>query len=541
MIEAENTETLSSLYRRLVETKTSSNEPCAGFRITPNKKQVRMSEVEMSQSKNKRNVLGIESLIQHILMKSQEEEYAYQGKEESKKGQKIKSTEEIIENMALQVIHELDTIKKEASRAAKAKISMSFSRFLQSVNDSEFEERLDRLLSEEALESDQIWKSELSDELMKLLNNVERDILAHIQNCRDKIYLVFGEAFRRDKNKKYREVSSFLKGKCWEFEQAKRRDEICFKTGGITKRPDSNEFGVLSAGGSFGIFEAINGQLLKEMTMDFQGWKHLSSSVEFSPTGTQFLLSISSEKRLMVFESSDFEKKEDWVLEGHKGIERARWIDENKILASFGFPGELVLFKLGTSQPVSRINPMETVDCAINDFDLSENKREAFCGSDSNSHLVFKVVIGESDKFVLWKHNAHKAKVYTVRVSENEKHILSSGRDHRVILASALSGGILSVFKDFSHSAVYGVVWCPGDYGAVCWSGHEIVLLGVNQSGESALKQVDRIQKEVIGEIRLINSIGVFWGDSNKDEKSFLIVGAGGANFPGRVYKVELD
>jgi WD40 repeat protein len=233
-------------------------------------------------------------------------------------------------------------------------------------------------------------------------------------------------------------VKGFKMNSKVDFPNAKRSNLICFGTGGISRRPGTMDFLGLSEAGSLFQFKGATGQVSKELQLQVKRSPFWWSCVEFNPSGSHFLTAITYKKELSVFASGKFKKCQKWVREDFEAINRAKWVDDHRILAGFEKPGNLVLYLMGSRSPILQIAPRETKTKGITDVDVSKNGQHAFCGT-WNPDLVFKVKIEENGKFE-WRHSGHRSQINSLRLSGNEKFVLSGGFDKKEILASSKNG-----------------------------------------------------------------------------------------------------
>ncbi len=253
--------------------------------------------------------------------------------------------------------------------------------------------------------------------------------------------------------------------------------------------------------------------------------KYAESSVEFSPSGNRFLATICDDKELYAFNSSDFKKLEQWTQNEYQYIQKARWIDEDRILAGYKEPGDFLVFQMGKKQPISKISPGGLEKSAITDFDFSRDRRFVFGGSNFATKLVFKVAIDGSSNSLKWRHTGHSSWINSVRLSSNERLVLSTGADQKAVLASA-EGTVLATFNQFTNKSVLGCLWCPGDKKAFVLSGNELILLELSQDLKT-LKKIEELKKEEIG-FALFTGLNGFFGGENRlmeSQKPFLIIG----------------
>jgi WD40 repeat protein len=266
------------------------------------------------------------------------------------------------------------------------------------------------------------------------------------------------------------------------------------------------------------MFDGVKGDPRKEMKVECkEGWNY----VEFSPDGSLFLVGINENKELLVFEAAGFKRKEQWARKECKYINRARWIGNNKIIAGYGDPGDLLVYELGQKKPVLQIAPNSGSE--IRDIDISQDGQYAFCGSYGDD-LVFKVGIRENAP-VQWKHKGHSNMVISVRLSGNQRHVLSGGNDNKAVLASSEDGSILASFS-FSN-CVNGVIWCPGDRRALVCSYGELVLLSLGEDDRS-LERLSGVDCSELGLGYLSGVNASFGTEAGKagNHQAFVVIGS---------------
>lgn len=223
-----------------------------------------------------------------------------------------------------------------------------------------------------------------------------------------------------------------------------------------------------------------------------------------------------------------FKKRKKWTREKCGSINRARWIGNKRIIAVYG---DLVVYELGQKKPVLHIAP--NAGSSILDIDISQDGQYAFCGS-YDDNLVFKVGIRENAP-VQWKHKGHSNTVTSVRLSGNQRHVLSGGDDKKAVLASSEDGSILAAFS-FSND-VNGVIWCPGDRRALVCSADELVLLSLGEDDRS-LERLSGVKGSDLGLGRLFGVNASFGTEAGKagNQKAFVVLGDG----IGRLCRVDL-
>lgn len=358
----------------------------------------------------------------------------------------------------------------------------------------------------------------------------------------------------------------FSKDSPVEITEAKRGAGICLNQGGIPRTNQLSSFAALGWDGSLALFDGLTGTLTKETKLEVIGEQYVNSSAEFSPSGNYLLVSICSDKKLEVLRTDQLSLKPNcsWVNAESTSIRKARWIDEETILAAFNCPGELAVYKLGEKEPILTIKPEETKESAICDIDFSLNREEAFCGS--GNQLVFRIGITQGDSSIKWKHNGHLSRVNVVRLSPNGRMVLTGGDDNAVLLTDAKNGSVLFSFDGFSHNSVYGAIWHPSNQVVVVSSYNEIIMfkvkstLSLNEAesgsgsfgasmlsslssywnsltkGEASLRKMDQKSMSFFGKNSVLG-LNAQWGTPSKGEKAFILVG----DDVGNIFRCHLE
>lgn len=151
---------------------------------------------------------------------------------------------------------------------------------------------------------------------------------------------------------------------------------------------------------------------------------------------------------------------------------------------------------------------------------ISETKKNVVCGTGDKTSTVLKVSIDDPHQPIIWKHEGHTSSIFIVRISEDQKYVLSSRFDRQLILAKENDGEILSKFNGFSSNLVNKVIRCPDNKSALPTSSHEVVLVKMESE---QLKKVEKVKRESLGFV-CINEMNAFWG-SKTETSPFLLLG----------------
>ena len=516
-----------ALSSRLSQLRTLTNDLCSVFQMTSDPRRVRLSAKEIKQADGE--LLDREQLSDYIWQKVQEEQEDMN--RTSQKGQAMAIMQNIIDKAVQEFQMEIKRLEERTKAAIHDHFSRKFTSFLEKRDEAGFEERLDQLVAGEVAGLGHDWRAGIKTQMMGALDTLENQLAYKIGECRRRVTTLLQEMGGEEKSYQL-DVGSIK-----ELPEAKRSDDICFGVGGVARRPMTQEFCALGADGSLVHFNGETGQKIREKKVEVRGKKWNNSCVEFNPSGRLFLVTICDDKELYVFGTEDFEQRDQWTRNESNGIMKARWIDDDRILAAFHTPGDLLLYRLGAKNPLMKFAPADLKSCAIKDLDISQDKNYAFCGSGSTTKLVFKIRINASNDTMAWRHKEHEDFIKSVRLSHDQKFVLSSAGDTKVILASAADGLILSTFSGFTRQYVYGLLWCPNDKAAFAISGNELVLLQVAEDGKE-LKKIGEIKKEELG-LEWVYGLNGFFGHEKRaflKQRPFLVIGG----HYGKVVRVHL-
>lgn len=173
------------------------------------------------------------------------------------------------------------------------------------------------------------------------------------------------------------------------------------------------------------IFDGLSGKTLKEIKLPKNANINQEfSGTEFSPNGEKLLVSIQKDRKLLVYDSNGFTLKETWENKESKSLEKAKWVDDTNILASFGAPFSLVLYEIGQRSPLRVIAPKEASGDLIRAFCFCQDGSRIYCGSFYG--LVFKMPIGQSRNEIIWKNETSKNAIGALCVTKNEKYLCAS-------------------------------------------------------------------------------------------------------------------
>lgn len=320
-------------------------------------------------------------------------------------------------------------------------------------------------------------------------------------------------------NGKPEELKGVQRSKCW------------LGNGGMTHKAGTKNFAAIDQGGSISLFDGLTGQLKSRLQAPKikANLMYSYNSIEFSPSGLNFLNSTTGDSSLFVFGSASRTLKQKWIEDGTV-IFQARWVDEIRIMAGLT-NGLMLLYELGKKQPIRRFNPKRTN--WILDFDFSKDKKTTYCVDDHGT--VFKIGIEKSNDSVIWSRKAGSEKATGVRVSNNEKYLAICDWNQQVHLIASGDGSILSCFNGFSSDSIHGIHWFPNDQAVLAYSQKELVILKLGGKASQSLEKLDEMEKGRIGGSVII-SAHVYWRN-NEGEKSFIVMG----DKKGRVFRVRLE
>ena len=536
---------------------TIAGEECAIYRISQDKTNCRMSKKEMEEYMGDDFLIRKDNLEKFLMRKGLEQLQESQGS--TNKGRTINLVIKELSQMGLGVKEEMEKLDEQTSQAVRGKADTKVHDFVKAFYQPRLGERLDALLSHLAKGSDKQWAKNLLWELLGAIQAAQKEVDRHFKKCKDALAVLL-QSQEEEKQEETREaefslmkelspekfqkkygvpIHSFSKEDPLELKEAERNTGICDGPRGISRKNGTTEFAALDEKGSLVFFDGVGGNKKKEFQVPHEkkdrdyNW----SSVEFSPDGTRLLVSAQYDKSLMVLDSGTLEIQQKWINSSAIEIRAARWVDNERILAGYDNPGEMLLFQLKNEAPLMTFKPEETAGGQITDFDFSADKKCAFVGSGNNfSGLVFRMSIEKSNNSLQWKHPSGHW-VTAVRLSSDQRMVCSSDWNGEVKVNSGVDGTLLSTFKGFTSPFVHGILWSPDDRVLLAWSFNELVLLRVGSDGKS-LEKLDEIKKEAMGN-KSILSANAFWGEQAGEKitkRPFVTLG----NEKGQIYRVYL-
>lgn len=536
---------------------TRKGPPCFAVRLARDREQVLITseefkQLETTKSKEQEAILN-SKLPDHIVnwLEAEETHLASSGFEE--KQEACLKAQMVMNQLKNTMKKSARMMKERAFESIRKLLKQRTKEFLSKIDETGFGDRLEKLIVHQAKDTDAaLWNKRLLNGLLESLDKMEETILKTVEKSRQKLRDILDSEDNRDLHRAVQRISSngfslkkFRKERSGIhlLANASRKGVICLGSAGIARVNRANArkaFGVMDINGSLAIFDAGKDKVIQEKSIKVKGDEFSLSSIDFSPSGSRVLAAICLDKALHAFQSDDLEELDSWRNEKAKEINQARWIDEERILAGFEKPGELLLYKVGNKSPLLRISPKETMGCAIRRLDFSSFERnEVICGADKETRLVFKIGIENNKNGEMkWTHKGHSSWISAISVSSNKSFVLSGADDKRVILARVSNGEILSTFSGFSgrgffsHNWISGIVWGPDDSRVLVSSWNELVLLEVRSH---ALAKMDEIKKEEFAGSS-IYGLNAFLDSEHPGCSSFALVG----DYYGKIIKIPL-
>lgn len=148
-----------------------------------------------------------------------------------------------------------------------------FTRFMRGEFNSEFEERLDQLLSKTAYASNP--EERVKKILSETLEVFEQAVAEQVDLCQASLnnMVLLRKHIGIDlSTRKY-------------FGKADMMGSICYGSGRIANKPKTTEFIALAGNGRMALCNGQTGMVIKQMEVQVNGKPYCNSSVEFSPTG----------------------------------------------------------------------------------------------------------------------------------------------------------------------------------------------------------------------------------------------------------------
>lgn len=310
------------------------------------------------------------------------------------------------------------------------------------------------------------------------------------------------------------------------------KGEFCLGNRGIKPLPRSSSvFGFLLSNGMFGLFDVSRSIMVRRCQLWESKKSSYFSSFDFSPDGANLLVSLDNERILLVYKTASLTQTDKWVYGKPKILSCAKWVSDNRILAAFGNPGEIAIFKLNKQAKLLKFRPKETSKAWIYDFAVCQSKTEAIFAGGS-SKLVFKMKISGKSEGMDWSHKAHGYSVAAVALSKSFRLVLSGDWDSKIVLAREESGEVLCQFIGFSNE-INGIFWGPSDDLAIVFSlnGAVLVSIGFSSEGRAQIKKETDI-KGRDADSSDMNAAACIWGLSNLD---FMVIGTEN----GKIFKIK--
>lgn len=246
----------------------------------------------------------------------------------------------------------------------------------------------------------------------------------------------------------------------------------------------------------------------------------------YSPNNKHFLISSFFEASLFVFDTQSLKVVASWV-ENAWAIGSARWIDDERILAPFGYPGELLVLGIGEDKPISRISllGMDLDGFWLTDVEICKNKREAVVAGGERL-VIFKINFEFEEQKPIWCHQQHEDFVEVVKLSNNGELILSSGLDMKLILTRESNGEVVSVLNGFRDS-IRGLSWSPIDDSILFSSEKMLGYLRLKGEQESLVMEIESSVDNLALDDSTITGFSALW---DQNEPRDVLVGTRNGN-----------
>lgn len=533
------------LLDKLKTMKTRAGEPVAVFAMTEDPNRVRMTTREARQAGIPREKMRDAEELVDFIYEGQKRENPM-NPSNLDKTRTVETIKPLLKQMFKEVKKRAQKEVKITSASFETLLPKKFTHFLKDANEPEIEKRLDTLLANEEKSSKgqanngESWPTTIKKSLFSLLDDFEKDILTEIKNYKKVLCIILENEEQRvlQKNQKLEVKKEEMKitGIATEpdlgFARSIFSSSICYGPGGISRRHNSMEFGVLSQDSCFYLINGMNGEVAQKLDIGLKGNKLTGSSIEFSPDGHYFLASICADSKLVVYDSKTLTLQDEWTDSEAKTIRKARWMSPLEIAAGYSDPGKINIFQMGNNAPIKEFGYTSS---GVLDLDFSSNKEFLYFGTGDG--IVSKCSNAKKDRIGSeWTQELHSNLVRCVRVSSDQKYVLSSGGDGYVILAREKDGNFLFSFNGFSNKEVWGVIWWPDGQGAVAVSSNEVVLM---RKESETLVKVAEVKKESLA-LWSLAGFNAFWGNAEKNEKSFLLLGEFNSYRPSQVKKLNL-
>ena len=487
--------------------KTRNNEPCLAFQLSENPKDIRLGSREISSQNQTIPMMGHDEIADLVI---ESIKGALSDKSPASfKPECLTLLEEIEKNMrkmvdALQGV--LKKLEDELMRALEVETrskDRSFAEVFRVLDKEELGEKVDAAISSLAKykSGEFILKTKLMDEITNSLYQSEHDITHVFSKFKEDLEFKPKESMLISLSSPQASfcppVSRFSTKPPEIFPETLSFNSFCYGKGGIAKRFGmEHQYGFYNKFLNVMIYDIDKKKQIRQMTAVKQPATQCynNSGLEFSPDGSKFLLTIIVEQSLLVYSSLTMTLVRKWQRHAEK-IYIGRWIDNKRIVASYGVFGELIVFDVESGSEVFQINPPEIASGLVLTFDLTPNKTHAV---GNISRLLFKVDISRSNRVLDWFHNDHKGTIHSIAVSNNGKYVASGTQDEvlEILLTRLEDGAPFSRYNMNLKGDVDCLFWHPSDKWIVAKTKEEILLLRSDIENGRILELMDEMKKQ---------------------------------------------
>lgn len=528
--------TMKKLEIQLGRTKTQEKKQyCFRFFVTENEKNVRLSEqdyLDIEQENPSGNFLDKDQASQLIVDEAQNEEDNLQSLKKA-----IQNAKAAMSTLEESIKGRLIEVKEEFQRSWErfvSEYSNKFGTLISNIDNVDFAMKLDEAFPKLA-------KQRRNPKDMETM----ADFKDKTEEIREKSQMVLLKIDpKRVWEEKSKEIKKFNSESVKEIERAQGKGKICRdERGGISVDPrNPSQFLTLSKNGPLVLFDEEK-QTTKEIQLEAKE-KTYMDSVSFSPKGSHFLVSVFQDSKVHVFESKKLNEGpiQSWNRkESYKKV-FAKWVDNRKIVACYLRPGALEVLRLGSKEPIIKINPVSLT--GYDQFDLDVSKTHAVCSgflereNSKNVPYLFKVDITKMQKAPAWKHQKHQKLINTIKIFNKGDFVISGG-DGDMLMATGMSNGDIIFKIDGAGKAFQTIAFTPDEKVVVIQKFASVSLFSCEKApnGSFALNKIDSIKHNRVGGGSLNFSMSLVLDYSLKSNDHFLLIG----KKDGRIFKVKLN
>lgn len=581
------------LENALCKMKTKSNARCVGFKLTSNPEKVRMIFQSILDSSKYERILPPEQLAELIMSQAEQEASGGVCKGfEEEDGQVGKVIADAMERVVVLLLEKIRSVQMKASLLMNGNPKRKTNRFtklLEFLNDPNFGEKVDEAISEMVKEKES-WqhgsqgKEDIIMQISRELNEIEEGFKKEIAESKRKLeeeikrkkgnYVLIKEevcekassqnalqmipgltvqhlnlremtmnmgevSMIQRPNNSGTKIKGFAKNALTPMKDAQSslRSKSDNPALWILKQPNSdNQYAVYFQSGLLVLLDLEREITSKSIRIDTSGenkYMMESASIDFNKSGEFILVNIPTH-RLMALRCSDFMRVGDWKAK-MTYFTVAKWIDNQRVLATYPDQRELRIYQVGTLAMVSKFKlklPGELFPVKLEYFALSKTFNCIIGVSNTlvndtkrEKTLVFKANLNSD---VIWNQKKKGGEsIWEIQVSDCGKLLICGDESGTIALIKEEKGEALGIFEKMNGD-ITKICWSPDSNYVIVLSYFELGLFQINfqenekDNGLEALQKLETISANDLKMEKLMTGCLKWW--SNEENSRPTIV-----------------